>query len=490
MAKRGTALLPNSPAMPPTSHGPASYETPARGTSMQSHPTSPSSMFRSVRLHATTASPGEASARSHVSGMSTKVNPNNAAGARESHTPLPTPPPTPRADHRETPSLSSVQLGDPEEQRTLSPMSTDANLSTVGGSQYEASTIASEAASATKMLLRASEMIHGEVKQCEARMLAVFEKEREARELSCNQLRINVEEMMTFVEAVSSQVHAASTPDNRLDVFLEQEKRARDALREDVEALADQVACLDDDRTKAASGSSSEDYAHLTSILDQERAARDTECAALRKDLDALSSLAAQERSGRDLSIAVLRKDLCVKIDAVTGDMGFLRDLPPRQPSPAAQISESRINDLLEQQRSDILEQQRITVDATCMQLRKEVEAMSVVMRSLPSADVAVKCTGGTGNSEDQLSGNLVPLAEIQHQLQARKEESSCLESLTDQLRLDFKGSAQSVNLRLEKVDQAINDLQFDIRSCQIAELTPTRSSLIRTLGDFVCGRG
>lgn len=360
---------------------------------------------------------------------------------------------------------SSEPLGDAEE-RTLSPMSTDANLSTVGGSQYEASTIASEAASSTKMLLRASEMINREVKQCEARLVALFEKERETREFSCSQLRRDVQEMVTIVEALSSQVQASSTPDSRLDVFLEQEKRARDVLREDVEALADQVCCFDEERMKAASGSPPEDFAHLTSTLDQERAARETEFAALRKDLEALSLLTAQERSGRDLSIAVLRKDLTNKLEAVTGDMQPLL----QQSSPASDLSETHVCDLLEHQRKDILEQHRITsdtIDATCMQLRRDVEALSVAVRSLQTAGVESNCTVGRGTSADQHRVGIVPLAEIQHQLLDRKEEATRLESLTEQLRLDSTSSAQSVNLRLEKVDQAINNLQFDMRSCQ-----------------------
>jgi len=310
-------------------------------------------------------------------------------------------------------------------------------------------------------------MIHREVKQCEARLSALFEKERETRELSCSQLEKDVEGMMTFVEkTLSSQVHAAPTPDNRLDVFLEQEKRARDALREDVEALADQVNGLEEERMKAASGSPSEDYAHLTSIVDQERAARDTECAKLRSNLEALSLLTAQERSGRDLSIAVLRKDLTKKLEAVTGDMRT----SSWQPSVALDVSETHIRELFEQQHRDILEQQRIAIDGTCAQLRREVEVLSLAMRSLPTADAAVKCTGGTGNSEDELRGGIVPLAEMQHQLLERKEEATRLESMTEQLRLESTSSAQSVNLRLEKVDQAINDLRHDIRTCQAAQ--------------------
>merc|ERR1719305_75445 len=162
-----------------------------------------------------------------------------------------------------------------------------------------------------KILLKTSEMVHGEVRSSETRTAALFEQERDAREVSCAQLRRDVEAMVTIVEALSAQVHALPTvppTDPRLDVFLEQEKRARDSLREDVESLADQVSALEDERQKDGYANSLEE---INALLEQERSNRDWTVTALRKELE-------EERKDRGLSMAVLRKDFKKELEALT----------------------------------------------------------------------------------------------------------------------------------------------------------------------------
>jgi len=318
-------------------------------------------------------------------------------------------------------------------------------------------------------------MIHNEVKSCESRWNALWEAERQAREYSCTQLRSDLEAMVTIVEALSAQVQKAPT-DSRLDAFLEQEKRARDSLREDIEDLADQVSCLEKDRAKDAPSVSLED---IKSLLEQERAARDSACAELRKDLDALSTVTDQQRMS-DVSNAVMRKDLDFSNAVLRKD--FKKDLEALSLDVRATLSsaeEARINEMLEKHRD--------AVDATCAAVRKEVKALSTQVLSLPSPDVVTKCTGGTGNSEDGVGMDIVS-ERILSSLHRQKEEVSEVEALTEQLRLDLASSSQVVHLRLEKVDQAINDLQWDMRAAQIRDLAPRTNTALRILSN-VCGR-
>jgi len=462
MAKRGgDGLQPSSPRLP--SQQPYNPETPARAKN-SSHP-SPSPVFRQVKLHAT---PGEA----HVRGQrGCSVGKGKVSGQ-------PTPPTTPHASHRDVPPRSPrlpPTEKETSEDRDLSPHSTAAAMSTVGGgSQYEASTAASsDMFSGTKILLKATEMIHGEVRSSESRLTVLVESEREAREFSCRQLRQDVEAMVTIVESLSSQMHKAPLVDSRLDAFLEQEKRARDVLREDVEGLADQISALDDDRQREMqSGASAVDSASQD-MLEKERDARQLATDELRRDLEAHSN---QERSARDLSNAVLRKDFSVFRKELEALAANVRNLP------TSQLAEIRLNETLEQDRR--------VLDGTCAELRQDFDALSAVVRSIRSdalaADVASKCTGGTGNSEDRIASNnlcnlcegvISPAAKLEvhdpagHRLlQQQKEEVVQVEALTVQLRMDLASSTQVVHLRLEKIDQAITDLQWDMRASQALE--------------------
>jgi len=264
--------------------------------------------------------------------------------------------------------------------------------------------------------------------------------------------------------------------DSRLDAFLEQEKRARDILREDVEGLADQISALDEDRQRELqSGASAVDSASQD-MLEKERDARQLATDDLRRDLDAHC---AQERSARDLSNAVLRKDFGVFRKELEALAENVRNLP------TLQHDEARL--------SEALEQNRRVLDGTCTELRQDFNALSAVVRSIRSdalaADVASKCIGGTGNSEDRIASNnlcnlcegvISPAAKLEKLevpvtagnclLQQQKEEVAQVEALTAQLRMDLASSTQVVHLRLEKIDQAITDLQWDMRASQALE--------------------
>lgn len=401
------------------------------------HPSSPSPAFRQVKLH---ASPGEARARPR--GRQESVGVSKGQGKVQA-----TPPHTPRAGLREL--KASMDAAVDHEDHDLSPLSSAAN-SVARGSLYEASTTASTSdVSGTKILLKASEMIHAEVKQCETRLSAVLHREREAREFSCMSLRRDVAAMVTIVEQLSAKVHKVpsdSPPDARLDSFLEHEKRARDALREDVEALSDQICALDQDRLKDLKGVAPED-------LIQERADRASACSALRTDLDALTSLTDQERHARDLSTAVLRRDFRAELDAL-----------------AAEVRQSMLSQLDETRIDSIVEHQRAIADATSAELRKDLEDLAKKVGSLSSAGVVNKladdalcslCTGALSKPPAPSNGVQDFAA---HQSQQQHEQ---MEVLVEQLRLDLASSSQVISLRLGKTDESIKVLQNEMQISQ-----------------------
>lgn len=380
-------------------------------------------------------------------------------------------------DHNHSAANSSRDKDTPTE---LSPTSsTAANLSSAA---TEEATL-SDSFSSTKILLKASEMIHNEVRYCEERLAAryedMFQQERKDVNLKIEALKKDVEEMLTVVETFASQMHK-SPSDPRLDgldSFFEQEKRARDALREEFEGLADQVSALEEDRQKDSPGVS---LAEVSSMLENERAAWNSSYNALRKDLD-------QERSDRDLSNAVLRKDLKNQVDA-------LATVPSQ--------TESSLN---EAQLKEILDMQQTTVQATCSELRAEIKALSMASVAVTSLSPALPVspskarTGGTGNCEEELSspGGIAALTDLQHIVdrlqQQHKDEVDQVEERTEQLRSDFASTSQVVHLHLERVDQAISDLQWDMRAAQVRDLAPTTmapraNGALQLLTSVICG--
>lgn len=409
-----------------------------------SHPSSPGPGFRQVKLHATA---GKAN-------CAVEVSLRHRIGRAK-----PTLPHTPRGSHREPPRIAAQPVD--HEDRDLSPMTV---TSAPGGSTAatESTSAASESFSGTKILLKASEMIHGEVKSCESRFASMLQQEREAREFTCGQLRRDVEAMVTIVEALSAQVPKVPIClDPRLDAFLEQEKRARDALREDVEGLADQVSSLEVERQKDPRGISLEQVncmvedalEGLSTNIPAQHPAGISLQQVNRIVEEALTTFTEKEQQARDFSTAVLRKDFKKELEALVSHL----------PKTSPPLGEANINKILEQQRN--------ALDATCADLRKDMKAFSLLAGArLAAPDMSTKGTGGTGNAEDG-GCSLVSLTDGQHifthRLEANKKDIGQVETLTEQLRLDLASSAQVVHVRLEKVDQAINELQFDMRAAQ-----------------------
>jgi len=280
---------------------------------------------------------------------------------------------------------------------------------------------------------------------------------------------------------------------------LEQEKRARDSLREDVESLADQVSALEDERQKDGYANSLEE---INALLEQERSNRDWTVTALRKELE-------EERKDRGLSMAVLRKDFKKELEALTVSLQEVssptEEALESQRNAAEAVSADLRNELesqrsaadavcadlrneFESQRSvadavcadlrNELESQRNAADAVCADLRSEMKALSVSVQSMPMASLVSKCnsektlaSGDTGHSENEDSSNGVSLEDVQTLfgkcMQQQREEVSKIDAQTEKLRMDLSSSSDTAHVRMQRIEQDLSDLQYEVRASQ-----------------------